>query len=184
HAGGHAQRESGALQRAHATRQPELEDGRGDHRAAPDARPRRSGQIRLRALPQAHVGAMSQPPRRARLRALWTPARVPSLAREAVMTDWSAAAILAHAAEGAAAVVAVTGLLLWRLTGGLNAMEAARRLPDQSLLLLQREIETARAETRHAQSETLASVRQELQHFTSQMASQMGQVGSGVQQQL
>jgi DNA recombination protein RmuC len=83
-----------------------------------------------------------------------------------------------------AVVAGVTVLALWRITARMRDMEAARRQPDQSLLLLQREIETARAEARHAQSETLASVRQELQHFTGQMASQMGQVGSGVQQQL
>jgi len=95
------------------------------------------------------------------------------------MPDWSAAALLA-----VAVAVAVTALSIWRLGRRLNEMESARRQPDQSLLLLQSEIETARAEARRAQSETLASVRQELQHFTSQMASQMGQVGSGVQQQL
>jgi DNA recombination protein RmuC len=95
------------------------------------------------------------------------------------MPDWSAIAVLALAV-----VVAVTGLAIRRLAARLNDMEAARRQPDQSLLLLQRQIETARAETRQAQSETLASVRQELQHFTSQVTSQVGHVGSGVQQQL
>jgi DNA recombination protein RmuC len=96
-----------------------------------------------------------------------------------MMPAWSAVALLALAA-----VVAVTALAIWRLTGRLNEIEAARRQPDQSLLLLQREIETARAEARHTQTETLAAVRQELHDFTGQMASQMGQVGSGVQQQL
>jgi DNA recombination protein RmuC len=93
--------------------------------------------------------------------------------------------------EGTAVVLAVllvlagaTGLMLWRLGSRLRDMEARRGQPDQSLLLLQREIEAARAEARQTQSETLTTVRQELQHFTSQMASQMGQVGSGVQQQL
>jgi DNA recombination protein RmuC len=95
------------------------------------------------------------------------------------MPDWSSVALVVLAA-----VVAVTALALWRVSGRLKDLDTAGRQPDQSLLLLHREIETARDEARHAQSETLASVRQELQHFTSQMASQMGQVGSGVQQQL
>jgi len=90
-------------------------------------------------------------------------------------------------------VVAVGGLVfvvvlavgaLWRVAVRLRELEAAGRQPDQSLLLLQREIESARAEARHGQSETLASVRQELQQFTGQMTSQMGQVGSDVQQRL
>ena len=83
-----------------------------------------------------------------------------------------------------AALVVVVGLILWRVIVRVKDMEAARRLPDQSLLLLQREIEAARAEARQGQSETLASVRQELQQFAGHMVSQMGQVGSGVQQQL
>ncbi len=94
--------------------------------------------------------------------------------------DWSAVVLVVVVA----AVVAVTVLALWRVTGRLKEMEAARQQPDQSLMLLQREIESARAEARHTQGETLASVRQELVHFTGQMSSQMGQVGSGVQQQL
>jgi len=69
-----------------------------------------------------------------------------------------------------AAVVALTALALWRVAGRLKELEAARGQPDQAMLLLQREIETARGEARHAQSETLTSVRQELQHFTAHMA--------------
>jgi DNA recombination protein RmuC len=93
----------------------------------------------------------------------------------------------------AVAVVAVGAL--WTVVARLRRLDAASGRPDQSLLLLQREIETARDETRRAQSETLASVRQtqaetlgsvrqELQHFSAQMAAQMGQVNTGVQQQL
>ena len=91
------------------------------------------------------------------------------------------------------AVVAIGGLVfvavlaagaLWRIAARLRELEAARHQPEQSLLLLQREIESARAEARQGQSEALASVRQELQQFTSHMTSQMGQVGAGVQQQL
>ena len=83
-----------------------------------------------------------------------------------------------------AAVVVLTALALWRVAGRLKEIETARTQPDQSLLLLQREIETARGEARQGQSETLASVRLELQQFTTQMTSQMGQVGSGVQREL
>jgi DNA anti-recombination protein RmuC len=52
------------------------------------------------------------------------------------------------------------------------------------VLLLQREIETARTEARLAQAETIGSVRQELQHFSSHMTVQMGQVGTGVAREL
>jgi len=83
-----------------------------------------------------------------------------------------------------AVVVGLTAVALWRVAGRLRDLEAERSRPDQSLLLLQREIETARAEARQAQSETIGSVRQEIQHFSSQMAAQMGQVNTGVQQQL
>jgi DNA recombination protein RmuC len=83
-----------------------------------------------------------------------------------------------------AAVVILTALALWRVAGRMKEIQADRGQPDQALLLLQREIESARGEARRAQSDTLASVRQELQHFTAQMATQMGQVGSGVQREL
>jgi DNA recombination protein RmuC len=83
-----------------------------------------------------------------------------------------------------AVATVVAALLLWRIRSRVADMEALRRQPDPSLLLLQREIETARAEARQGQAETLASVRHELQQFTGHMTSQMGQVGSGVQQQL
>src|SRR5574341_973845 len=45
-------------------------------------------------------------------------------------------------------------------------------------------IQTARTEAHQARSETLATVKEELHQFASRMTAQMGQVGSGVQQQL
>jgi len=81
-------------------------------------------------------------------------------------------------------VVILAAGALWRVAVRLRELETARHQPEQPLLLLQREIESARAEARQGQSEALASVRQELQQFTSHMTSQMGQVGTGVQQQL
>lgn len=83
-----------------------------------------------------------------------------------------------------AAVVVLTALALLRVAGRLRELEATRSQPDQAVLLLQRQIETARSEARQGQAETLATVRQELQHFTAQMGSQMGQVGTGVQREL
>lgn len=53
-----------------------------------------------------------------------------------------------------------------------------------ALLFLKREIEAARSEARQIQEGTLATVRQELHQLRTEMAGQMGQVGSGVQQQL
>jgi DNA recombination protein RmuC len=96
-----------------------------------------------------------------------------------VTLDWSVGAVAALAA-----VVALSLLVLLRIASRLKALEAARGQPDQTLLLLQHEIETARGEAHHAQSETLSTVRQELQHFASEMTAQMGQVGTGVQKEL
>jgi DNA recombination protein RmuC len=83
-----------------------------------------------------------------------------------------------------AVVLVLSALALWRVAARIKELEIARSQPDQALLLLQREIEMARGEARQVQSETLGSVRQELQHFTTHMASQMGQVGTGVQREL
>jgi len=84
-----------------------------------------------------------------------------------------------------AVVVVLSALALWRVGGRLKDLDANRQQsPDPSLLLLQREIEAARNEVRQAQSETLAAVRRELAQFSVQMNAQLGQVGSGVQQQL
>src|SRR5262245_49188188 len=137
---------------------------------------------------------MSEPARRGRVCALRAPSGVPALARAraggaGVMDGGTLVLVLF------AVVVGLTAVALWRVAGRLRDLEADRRRPDQSLLLLQREIETTRGEARQAQtealasvrqaqSETLASVRQELQHFAGQMSSQMGQVGSGVQHEL
>jgi DNA recombination protein RmuC len=83
-----------------------------------------------------------------------------------------------------AAVVVLAAVALWRVAVRLKELEASRGQPDQSVLLLQREIETARTEARLAQAETIGSVRQELQHFSSHMTVQMGQVGTGVAREL
>ena len=82
------------------------------------------------------------------------------------------------------AVVVLAAAALWRVSVRLKEFEASRGQPDQSVLLLQREIETARTEARLAQAETIGSVRQELQHFSSHMTVQMGQVGTGVAREL
>ncbi|MBI4609467.1 MAG: DNA recombination protein RmuC, partial [Candidatus Rokubacteria bacterium] len=96
-----------------------------------------------------------------------------------MMPDWTVLGLIALA--GAVALMAWAVL---RTAGRLRALEAAKGQPDQALLLLQREIEASRSEARQAQADTLASVRQELREFTTQMSGQMGQVGTGVQQQL
>ncbi len=83
-----------------------------------------------------------------------------------------------------AVVVVLTAAALWRVAGRLRDLEARRSQPDPSVLLLQREIEAARSESRQAQSATLESVRQELGRFSAQMTAQMGQVGTGVATEL
>jgi DNA recombination protein RmuC len=110
-------------------------------------------------------------------------AGVPPLARPtergAVTAGWVWVVVAALAL-----LLGVTAWALWRAVARLGALETARQQPDQALLLLQRDIQTARAEAHQARSETLATVKEELHQFASHMTQQMGQVGSGVQQQL
>jgi DNA recombination protein RmuC len=73
---------------------------------------------------------------------------------------------------------------LFRIAARLKDLESARGQPDQALLLLQSEIQASRGEARQMQSETLASVRQELHQVRTEMAGQMGTMGAGVQDQL
>ncbi len=73
------------------------------------------------------------------------------------------------------AVMAFGAWMLFRSTKGQS---------DQTLLLLKSEVEAARGEARQLQTATLASVRDELHQFRTEMAGQMGQVGSGVQREL
>lgn len=77
-----------------------------------------------------------------------------------------------------ALIVAVIALGAW------VAVRLGKDRSDQALLLLEREIEASRSEARQIHADTLVSVRQELHHLRTEMAGQMGQVGSGVQQQL
>ncbi|MBI4590845.1 MAG: DNA recombination protein RmuC [Candidatus Rokubacteria bacterium] len=95
------------------------------------------------------------------------------------MPDWTTLGLIVLAAA-----VVLTAWALVKTTGRLRELETAKGQPDQALLLLQREIQAARSEAHQAQADTLASVRQELHQFTTQMTAQMGQVGTGVQQQL
>jgi len=86
-------------------------------------------------------------------------------------------------------IVLVIGvaLMVWgllRIGSHLRELEAARGRPDQAVLLLQGEIQASRGEARQIQAETLASVRQELYQFRTEMAGQMGTMGTGVQDQL
>ena len=71
-----------------------------------------------------------------------------------------------------AVLVLAVGLAAWafyRVASRLGEMEARRGQPDQSLLLLQREVEAARSEGQKGLAETAASVRTELAQFSAQM---------------
>src|SRR6266852_4878919 len=81
HAGGHAHREHGPVRGPDAPAQPQLEDGRGDHGRAQAPRRRGSRQVRLRPVPQAHVGAVPEPAGGRRVRALRPQARLRALER-------------------------------------------------------------------------------------------------------
>src|SRR5260370_12212733 len=84
------------------------------------------------------------------------------------------------------ALVVAAGLAAWalsRVAARLGEMEARRGQPDQSLLLLQREVEAARNEGQKGLAETAASLRTELAQFSAHMSAQMGQAGASVQQQ-
>ncbi|MFQ5656529.1 MAG: DNA recombination protein RmuC [Candidatus Methylomirabilales bacterium] len=83
-----------------------------------------------------------------------------------------------------AGAVTLMAWALARTTGRLKELEAAKGQPDPALLLLQGEIQASRGEVRQIQAETLASVRQELHQFRTEMTSQIGSMGTGVQEQL
>ncbi|HWM79723.1 MAG TPA: hypothetical protein VNS56_19240, partial [Methylomirabilota bacterium] len=71
-----------------------------------------------------------------------------------------------------AVLVLAVGLAAWalsRVAARLGEMEARRGQPDQSLLLLQREVEAARSEGQKGLAETAASVRTELAQFSAHM---------------
>jgi DNA recombination protein RmuC len=85
------------------------------------------------------------------------------------------------------ALAVAAGLAAWalsRVAARLAEMEARRGQPDQSLLLLQREVEAARNEGQKGLAETAATLRTELAQFSAQMTAQMGQVGTSVQREL
>lgn len=83
-----------------------------------------------------------------------------------------------------AMAVVLMAWALWQTVSHLKRLEATKGQPDQGLLLLQREIQASRGEARQIQADTLASVRQELYQFRTEMTSHMGTMGSGVQEQL
>src|SRR4029434_7977769 len=93
----HARREHQPVDRPHPPPFTQLEDGRGDHRAARPDRRRGSGEVRLRALPQTDVGRLSRSPRRARLRAVRLQAGLPALERAPWLSRrwWRSAAVWA-----------------------------------------------------------------------------------------
>ncbi len=82
------------------------------------------------------------------------------------------------------AVVALMAIAVFGLVGRFKDLEAQRGQPDQALLMLQREIQAAREESSRAQLAATESLRHEMLQFSGQVAAQLGQVGTGVQQQL
>ncbi|MFQ5829355.1 MAG: DNA recombination protein RmuC [Candidatus Methylomirabilia bacterium] len=81
-------------------------------------------------------------------------------------------------------VLALLGVGLLRLGGQLRELRASGSQPNQALLLLQQEIASVRGEGRQVQTETLSSMRQDLHQFVTLVGQQVGQMGSGVTQQL
>ena len=83
-----------------------------------------------------------------------------------------------------AMAVALMAWALARSAGRLKELEATKGQAEPALLLLQGEIQASRGEARQIQAETLASVRQELHQFRTEMTGQMGVMGTGVQEHL
>jgi DNA recombination protein RmuC len=87
----------------------------------------------------------------------------------------------------AALVVAVGVGLAWglaRLAARLQSLEAGRGTVDPTAVILQREIEAVRGESRQGQEAALTAVRQELNQFGGQVSQQLGQVQLAVNSQL
>jgi len=68
-----------------------------------------------------------------------------------------------------AIAVVLMAWALWQTVSHLKRLEATKGQPDQGLLLLQGEIQASRGEARQIQADTLASVRQELYQFRTEM---------------
>lgn len=95
------------------------------------------------------------------------------------MPSWTPVALIV-----VAITVALMAWVLGRTAGRLGALESAKGQPDQLLLLLQHEIEASRSEARQIQAETLGAVKQDLHQLKTEMAGHMGNMGTGVQEQL
>lgn len=80
--------------------------------------------------------------------------------------------------------VLLTALAVFGLAGRFKDLEAQKGQPDQALLMLQREIQASREESARSQVAAMESLRHEMLQFSGQVAAQLGQVGTGVQQQL
>ncbi len=88
-------REHQPVDRPHPPALAKLADGRGDHAEARGDRSHRPREVRLRALPQAHVRRLSRSARYGRLRALRPQNRLPALAPRAaacLIRSWSSSA--------------------------------------------------------------------------------------------
>ncbi|HET8575917.1 MAG TPA: DNA recombination protein RmuC [Methylomirabilota bacterium] len=80
--------------------------------------------------------------------------------------------------------VILIALGIFGLSGRFKDLEAARGQPDQAIQLLQREIQATREESARSQLAATESLRLEMHQFTGQVTAQLGQVNTGVQQQL
>ncbi len=80
--------------------------------------------------------------------------------------------------------VILIALATFGLSGRFKDLEVARSQPDQALQVLQREIQASREEYARSQLAAMESLRLEMLQFSGQVAAQLGQVGTGVQQQL
>ena len=95
------------------------------------------------------------------------------------MSDFSTIVLVVLAAG-----VILTALAIFGLSGRFKDLEAAKGQPDQALQMLQREIQASREESTRSQVAATESLRQEMHQFSGQVTIQLGQVGTGVQQQL
>src|SRR6266403_1562900 len=168
---GHPRREHEPGHRPHAPALAELEDGRGDHRAAGRARSRRSRQVRLRALSHAHGRRLSGPPGRRRLPAVRPARRLPSLEAgrspsEASMTEVTGVLL--------GALLVVLAVLAWTLFGTRRELAEMRSQPpssDPAVGLLKQELESVRREGREDQER----LRREVGTLTGEVTRQLEQ---------
>src|SRR2546427_649023 len=137
-------REQGRGRGPHAPAPAELEDGGRDRRAPGAAGPRRSGEVRLRAVSHAHGRRLPRPPRPGGVPAVRTARGLPSLEAGSGPPEASMTEVTGILLGALLVVLAVVAWTLFAARRELAQMRSQPPVPDPSVALLRQEIESVR----------------------------------------